>query len=260
MDTKRILALYDQDRMNVRLFGMQREETSHVVRHISSDGEGLIIYSDLQSTNAEKVIQEQIAHFRMRRRDLRWIVYQHDTPPNLRDLLLTYGFRAEEPEAIMVLDLEHVSSALLDPIPHPVQRITDPYGIDDVVTIRREIWEGDYSSTAQALANRLTDAPQSLGLYVAYVDGKPASTAQISFYPRGHFASLVHAATLPAYRGRGLYTALVAIRVQEARRRGMRFLDTDASPMSRPILEKLGFRWLTEAHPCTWRAQHAPSV
>jgi len=77
------------------------------------------------------------------------------------------------------------------------------------------------------------------------------------FFEPGRFAGLIQAATLPAYRGRGLYTALVAIRVQEAGQRGIRFLDADSSPMSRPILEKLGFRRLTQAHPCAWHVKHS---
>jgi hypothetical protein len=55
MGAKQILALYDQDRQEARLFGMQREETPSLVRHISPNGDGLVIYSDLNSTNLEKL-------------------------------------------------------------------------------------------------------------------------------------------------------------------------------------------------------------
>ena len=41
MGAKQILALYDQDRQEARLFGMQREETPSLVRHISPNGDGL---------------------------------------------------------------------------------------------------------------------------------------------------------------------------------------------------------------------------
>ena len=255
MDSKHILELYDQDRKDVRLFGMQREETSHLVRHISSNGEGVIIYSNLNSTNVEEVIQEEIAHFESRERDFSWVVFRHDTPANLKDRLLANGFLNEEPDAIMILDIEDLSPVLLKPICHDVQRITDPNKIEEVFTICQQVWQSDYSSMAQSLTKRLIDAPESLGLYVAYIDGKPVGTAQISFHKKGHFAGLVQAATLPDYRRRGLYTALVAMRVQEARRRGMRFVDADASPMSRPILEKLGFQWFTEAYSCGWHVK-----
>ena len=59
--------------------------------------------------------------------------------------------------------------------------------------------------------------------------------------------------TLPLYRRRGLYTALLALRVQEAIRRGYRFVAIDTSPMSRPIVEKHGFRLITYAQDHDWQ-------
>lgn len=87
----------------------------------------------------------------------------------------------------------------------------------------------------------------------------PQILTLITFYQRGQFASLGGAATLPNYRGRGLYTALLAIRVQEAKQRGVRFLDSEASPLSRPILEKFGFQRLTSAHLCEWQVKPTSS-
>jgi GNAT superfamily N-acetyltransferase len=255
VDAKQILALYDEDRKRVLLSGMRREVTAHLVRHISADGEGLIIYSNLDSANADEVIQEQMAHFGDAGRDSSWVVYEHDTPPDLRDRLLARGFRVEEPESIMVLDVEDASPVLLEPIQHDVRKIDDPGKIDDVLSIRQEVWQDVSASTAQSLAGRLNNAPHGQSLYVAYDDGKPVSTAQISFYRYGRFASLVRAATLPEYRRRGLYTALLAVRVQEAQSRGIRFLDADASSMSRPIMARLGFQQVSEAHTCVWSTQ-----
>lgn len=51
---------------------MQREETPHLVRHISPNGEGMIIYSNLNSTNVEEVIREQISHFEKIKYDFVW--------------------------------------------------------------------------------------------------------------------------------------------------------------------------------------------
>ena len=53
---------------------------------------------------------------------------------------------------------------------------------------------------------------------------------------------LANAGVLPAYRGRGIYRALVRARWDEAVRRGTPVLVTQAGAMSRPILEELGFR------------------
>ena len=48
-------------------------------------------------------------------------------------------------------------------------------------------------------------------------------------------------ATLPAARGRGVYTSLVHARWDEAVERGVPRLVVSAGPMSAPILERLGF-------------------
>lgn len=95
-------------------------------------------------------------------------------------------------------------------------------------------------------------APDHLSVYVAYVNAIPAACGWIRFPQASAFASLWGGSTLPELRKRGLYTALLAARVQEAIRRGAPYLTVDAGHMSRPILEKRGFRLLTYATACTW--------
>ena len=83
----------------------------------------------------------------------------------------------------------------------------------------------------------------------------PAGAAWIYFHHGSSFASLWGGSTLPQYRGQGLYSALLAVRACEAQAHGFRFLTVDASPMSRPILEKHGFKQLAVARACMWRVQ-----
>jgi GNAT superfamily N-acetyltransferase len=72
-------------------------------------------------------------------------------------------------------------------------------------------------------------------------------------FPSGtEFATLWGGATLPAWRGRGIYRALVRQRAQLAAERGRRYLEVDASADSRPILERLGFRAVTQTRPYVW--------
>jgi GNAT superfamily N-acetyltransferase len=81
-------------------------------------------------------------------------------------------------------------------------------------------------------------------VYLAYVDGDPVARATGSFSERG--VTLFGGATLPEARGRGAYRALVAARWEDAVKRGTPALVTQASPMSRPILKRLGFREVCE--------------
>jgi len=59
-------------------------------------------------------------------------------------------------------------------------------------------------------------------------------------------AALTGGAVAPWARGRGAYRALVAARWDDAVARGTPVLVTQAGPMSRPILGRLGFREVCE--------------
>jgi hypothetical protein len=53
-------------------------------------------------------------------------------------------------------------------------------------------------------------------------------------------------------RRRGIYRATVTHRANLAAQRGFRYLETDASDDSRPILERLGFVPVTTTTPYIW--------
>ena len=64
--------------------------------------------------------------------------------------------------------------------------------------------------------------------------------------PQGRaFASIWGGCTIPAFRGKGAFRAIVAARAATARQRGYAYLTVDARETSRPILERLGFVPLT---------------
>lgn len=79
--------------------------------------------------------------------------------------------------------------------------------------------------------------------------------AWVYFPKHSQFASLWGGSTVSGFRRQGLYTALLAVRAQEASARGVRYLTVDASDMSRPILEKFGFEVIAHAYPCKWTAK-----
>jgi ribosomal protein S18 acetylase RimI-like enzyme len=86
-------------------------------------------------------------------------------------------------------------------------------------------------------------------------DGTVVCAAWTRFHAGTDFASLWGGSTLPAYRRRGIYRALVARRAAEAAERGFRYLQVDASSDSRPILQRLGLHRLTSTTPFMWHAE-----
>ncbi len=80
--------------------------------------------------------------------------------------------------------------------------------------------------------------------YLAYLDGEPVATGTATFTDWG--AVLNGGSTLPEARGRGAYRALLAARWADAVAHGTPALVTQAGAMSRPILERAGFRPVAE--------------
>lgn len=248
MDIAELLARYDrEERRDVDEAGMRREVAPGVVRLVDLVGtESAVIYSELVAQSADAVIEREVSHFDRLGHSCEWKLYAHDSPPDLGRRLVDHGFMAEEPEAIMVLDLAQAPEALLSPVPACVRRISDPRDLADVTRVREAVWPGEHQGLEQRLGHLLQSDPERLTVYVAYAGDVPVSAARIQFSGSA-FASLWGGATLEEHRGKGFYTALLAVRVQEAIRRGARYLTIDASPMSRPIVEKHGFRLLTTA-------------
>ena len=256
MNKPQIIALYDQDqRKDVEYPDTRREVTPDVVRHIniSNNREGAIIYSQLNEANANDMIREQILYFEKIGQDFEWKVYDYDKPSDLKERLASRGFIIGEEEAIMVLDLEDAPGFLWQPVLANVQRIRDPEKLSVVLTIEQEVWNEDFSSLGHYLGEALRNHPEQMSVYVAYIEGQPASAAWIYFPKHSQFASLWGGSTVSEFRQKGLYTALLAVRAQEAKARGVRYLTVDASPMSRPILEKFGFEMIAYSYPCTWK-------
>jgi GNAT superfamily N-acetyltransferase len=81
--------------------------------------------------------------------------------------------------------------------------------------------------------------------YFAYVDGgtEPVGWSYLVYLPDSPIVLLGGAATLPEHRGRGIYSALVAKRLGDARADGRRAAVIQAvRSTSAPIAAKLGFR------------------
>lgn len=261
-----MLVLYDrEERILAQHAGMQREETSYVIRHVpleprSGYRDGFISYSRLAEHEVAPAIDQQVRFFDALGLSFEWKVYEHDTPPDLRQRLAACGFEIEEAEAIMALALDEAPPALLAPLTHDVRRLEDPDQLDDVMAVQRAVWQKDLAGQAGDLRDTMIMHPELIAVYAAYDRGQPVASARLYYDGRSPFASLWGGSTVASHRKRGFYTALLAVRVQEAIRRGARFLTIDASPMSRPIVARFGFQRLTTAYACNWPGHRsAPS-
>ncbi|MEJ6007514.1 GNAT family N-acetyltransferase [Paucibacter sp. AS339] len=244
---------YRQDRIDHEIAGFQLERLPHLRRHLplagSAGGEALICFSQLDAGQEEQQIEAQLAHFRTLSQDFEWKVYALERPAHLRQLLEEKGFVADEPECFMLYPLndeltrqskpESASGSGL-PADLEVRRIVDPSQLDDVLAVQAAIWGRDFEWLRDKLARSLQQA-DTMSMFCAYVQGQAIGTGWTDYPPGSRFPELHGGGVLPAWRQRGVYSALFECRFKEARERGFEWMAVDASPMSRPILQAMGF-------------------
>ena len=170
-----------------------------------------------------------------------WKLYGHDGPADLDDRLRAAGLVPDEEETVLVAEAAS--------LPEPDADVASP--------TRRS------SSTRSRAGARLRPPQRGPGASCCARSSRTSRRCSPSSLRRrragvgragrlresADFAGLFGGATLPEYRGRGLYRATVAARARLARERGYRYLYVDALPTSRPILERLGFVRLTTTTP-----------
>ena len=264
MNKAQLLKIYDEEqRRDVIYPGVKRQVLPHVIRQVDKNGAmNQVLFTDLDENNADAAIKEQMEFFAGQ--EFEWKYFTHDNPPDLKARLANHGFAVGDEEAIMILDLEDVPEILSLPVTHDIRRIADPDAIAGIMTVQEQVFadgetDPDENWIVKQLAKELRETPEQLSIYAVYAeDGTTVgSSAWVLFPENNRFASLWGAATLPQHRKKGFYTALLATRVQEAQKRGRRFMTVDASPMSRPILTRFGFQWITSSHPCTIQSKNS---
>ena len=244
--------------------GARVEAGPLVVRWAGGDGGGWsgITWSGLGEADADAAIAEQVAYFAARGahgEKFEWKLYDYDRPPDLARRLLAAGFAAEGEEWLMVREVPaevELAGAELPSVELPsgvrLLPVTDEAGVDLLIEVHERVFGTDHSRLRRSLLAQLRDCPEVTAMVVAMAGDEPVCSARIEFLPGTSFASLWGGGTLPAWRGRGIYRALVAYRTRLAAARGYRYLYVDAAPDSRPILARLGFTRLARTTPYVW--------
>ncbi|MGR6897071.1 GNAT family N-acetyltransferase [Rummeliibacillus sp. BSL5] len=252
MDKNELISLFHKElRQDAQVKGYIREETEHVVRHISQFGEkGFIVSSNVNEGNIKEIIKNELSYFSNLEQNFEWKVYNYDKPDSLKDILRQEGFTIEDPEALMVMELDEQLPLLKNDRHVNLKEITDYKGIQDIIFLEDVIWNVPHTELGERLWRDKQNNPESLYLYGIYEDGQLVSAAWMYLEENSSFASLWGGSTLPLFRGKGYYTALLATRAKKAYEKGYPFLTVDASTMSRPILEKCGFLCLAFSYGC----------
>ncbi|MGD0863051.1 MAG: hypothetical protein ABSA21_09875 [Candidatus Limnocylindrales bacterium] len=174
-----------------------------------------------------------------------WVIGPSTKPTDLERRLLDLGAEPNptcSTATAMVLDHEPPDApggvAL-----RRIRTFEDYVAMWEVVFEAFDIPEDEQQAVRATLAARWSEVADDDARwdYLALVEGRPVAVGGVRRTVAGPLW-LSGGATLPAWRGRGVYRALVRARWDDAARLGAAGLLVQASSMSCPILERLGFR------------------
>ncbi|MEV6152042.1 GNAT family N-acetyltransferase [Nonomuraea sp. NPDC052129] len=206
----------------------------------------------VEGDRLDALIARQRDHFAARGEAVEWKTRAHDLPADLPDRLVRAGFAPEERETVLV----GVAKEMLEAPPltagATIRQVTADADLRAIAAMESAVWGEDWSWLGEDLIQRVTSDPGGIAVLVAEADGRVVSAAWLVHMPGTGFAGLWGGSTLPEWRGRGIYRALVARRAQLAVAAGVDHLQVDASDDSRPILGRLGFHTVTTTTPYVW--------
>jgi GNAT superfamily N-acetyltransferase len=256
---ERYLLAYDEQlRLDAETPGALRVTRLGPVRLVTfAGGRGFVTYRDLGGADASEVgrlVAGAVEHYRADPEITRveWKSRGHDAAPGLNDALLTNGFVPDDTESIMIGPLEALCSDAPVPPGVTVRRVhTD----SDVRAMSAAVDEafGDLVDTrmADALLERLR-RDDGMELWAAEVDGRFVCGGRLEPVPGSDFVGIWGGATLPAYRGRGIYRAVLDARARSALAAGKKLVHSDSTEDSRPILERCGLIRVSTTTPYNW--------
>jgi GNAT superfamily N-acetyltransferase len=201
--------------------------------------------------DAGDVIREGRAIFASRRLPFVWNLDPETEPVGFSDHLAAFGVHPDphgSEFATMVLPVEATIEA--PPIKGLEIRdaLGDPEDFRSANAAAAEAFlglaalEDDPEQIAMLERRRLnTLAAGNRRWLLALLDGEPAGAGGLGLFPPGG-ATVTGGSVRPKFRGRGVYRALVAARLEIARDAGVAGLAVWGGDMSRPILARLGFQ------------------
>jgi GNAT superfamily N-acetyltransferase len=181
-----------------------------------------------------------------------WKLHAHDQPADLAQRLLGAGFVPEEMETVVIAPVDAVAREPQLPDGVRLREVDERADFDRIAAMEETIWGDGRAWLADSLEAEHVVDPKAIAIIVAEAGADVVCAAWVRFASGTKFATLWGGGTLPDWRGRGIYRAVVAYRANLASARGFRYLQVDASDESRPILERLGFVAVTTTTPYIW--------
>jgi len=197
---------------------------------------------DVAGAELDALIARQRDAFTARGRSVEWKTWDYDRPADLPARLAAAGFVPEDPETVLVAPVDALLGLPTEaPDGLTVRESCAAEDCRRVAELQTEVWGDDWSWLAEDLFSRAQGPGPLVRILLVEDAGRLVAAGWLSLVPETGFAGLWGGSTLASHRRRGVYRCLVARRAQLAAGLGVRYLQVDASPDSRPLLERFGF-------------------
>lgn len=229
-------------------------------RALFTDG-AFVSYESLEGVDdVDALIADTVAHFAgiPQVREFEWKTRGHDWPPDLDARLRAHGFEPEEVETVMVGEAALLAVDVELPDGVTVRRVDQLPERDAVVTEASEVAARIFGGgpSGEEMLRRLDrmEGREQFWVAEAVSDGtrRVVCSGRLALVEGTEFAGIWGGSTLPEWRGRGIYRALTAARARAALAEGVRYINSDCTAMSRPILERSGLVAVTTTTPYVW--------
>ncbi|HML51287.1 MAG TPA: hypothetical protein PKD84_07740 [Propionicimonas sp.] len=206
----------------------------------------------------DTLVSRVIAHFGARSvSQFEWKTRSHDVGnDSLVAALLRADLAPEPVETVMIGE----TAKLMTPVAVPESLVLRKAGtgghdlsddVEAVDALHAAVFEHHQSRFSERLMAELTERPDLRELWLVSDGVQAISAGRVEF--SGPVAGLFGGATLPQWRGRGLYRAMTASRAASAARAGCELMYAECTPFSEPILRSAGLRAITTTTPYLWR-------
>jgi GNAT superfamily N-acetyltransferase len=229
-------------------------------RALFTDG-AFISYESLEGVDdVDALIAATVAHFAAipQVKEFEWKTRGHDWPPDLDARLRAHGLEPEEVETVMVGEASHLAVDVELPAGVSVRRVDQLPDRAVIITEASEVAArifGDGPSGEEML-RRLDRMEGREQFWVAEAETEEGRqvvcSGRLAMVEGTEFAGVWGGSTLPEWRGQGIYRALTSARARSALAEGVRYIQSDCTPMSRPILERSGLVAVTTTTPYLW--------
>jgi hypothetical protein len=258
-----LLAAYDaQLRGKAEVQGsLSWDRSGPLWRGLFPDG-AFVSYESLEGVDdVDALIAETVAYFSAmpQVKEFEWKTRGHDWPPDLDARLRAHGFEPEEVETVMVGEASHLAVDVELPPEISIRRVDQLPDRAAVITEASEVAArifGDGPSGEEMLhrLDRMEGREQFWVAEATTDQGRHVvCSGRLALVEDTEFAGVWGGSTLPEWRGKGIYRALTAARARSALAEGVRYIQSDCTPMSRPILERSGLVAVTTTTPYIWR-------